>query len=83
MVSVSGPRIVVPMRAVDFRKGHDGLASAVQGELGPGPYSGVAFVFNSALHRVLVCRMRTDERTLPLPPRYRATGPREPARGSR
>ena len=34
MVSLGGTRIVVATRAVDFRKGHDGLAAVVQNELG-------------------------------------------------
>ena len=47
MVSLSGPRIVVATRAVDFRKGQDGLVAVVQNELGLDPYSGVAFVFRA------------------------------------
>lgn len=38
MISLSGTRIVVATRAVDFRKGHDGLAPVVQNELGLHPY---------------------------------------------
>ena len=38
-------RVVVATRAVDFRKGHDGLAAVVEHELGLDPYSGVAVVF--------------------------------------
>ena len=38
MVSLGGTRIVVATRAVDFRKGHDGLAAVVQNELGLDPY---------------------------------------------
>ena len=45
MVSLGGTRIVVATRAVDFRKGHDGLAAVVHNELGLNPYSGVAYVF--------------------------------------
>ena len=47
MVSLGGTRIVVATRAVDFRKGHDGLAAVVQNELGLNPYSGVAYVFRA------------------------------------
>ena len=47
MVSLNGMRIVVAARAVDFRKGHDGLAAVVQNELGLDPYSGVAYVFRA------------------------------------
>ena len=47
MVSLGGTRIVVATRAVDFRKGHDGLAAVVQNELGLDPYSGVAYVFRA------------------------------------
>ena len=34
-------------RPVDFRRGHDGLAAAVQEMLGLDPFSGAAFVFRS------------------------------------
>ena len=47
MVSLGGTRIVVATRAVDFRKGHDGLAAVVHNELGLNPYSGVAYVFRA------------------------------------
>ena len=47
MVSLSGARVVVATRPVDFRKGHDSLAAVVQNDLGLDPYSGVAFVFRS------------------------------------
>ena len=47
MISPGGTRIVVATRAVDFRKGHDGLAAVVQNELGLDPYSGVAYVFRA------------------------------------
>ena len=47
MVSLAGQRIVVATRAVDFRKGHDGLAAVVQNDLGLDPYSGVAYVFRA------------------------------------
>ena len=44
-VAVTGMRVVVATRPVDFRKGHDGLAAVVEHELGLDPYSGVAVVF--------------------------------------
>ena len=44
-VAGTGMRVVVATRAVDFRKGHDGLAAVVEHELGPDPYSGVTVVF--------------------------------------
>ena len=47
MVSLTGTRIVVATRPVDFRKGHDGLAAVVHNELGVDPYSGVAVVFRA------------------------------------
>ena len=47
MMSLGGTRIVVATQPVDFRKGHDGLASVVQNELGLDPYSGVAYVFRA------------------------------------
>lgn len=37
--------IVIAMRPVDFRQGHDGLAAAVQNELGLDPHSGLRLVF--------------------------------------
>ena len=40
-------RIVVAIKPVDFRKGHDGLAAVVAGELGLDPHSGVVVVFRS------------------------------------
>jgi len=45
-VSLGGTRIVVATRAVDFRKGHDGLAAVVQNELGLDPNSGVVGQFS-------------------------------------
>ena len=44
-VAVTGMRVVVATRPVDFRKGHDGLAAVVEHELGLDPYCGVVFVF--------------------------------------
>jgi len=40
-------RIVIALRPVDFRKGHDGLASMAQAELGFAPKSGVMVAFRS------------------------------------
>ena len=37
--------IVLAMRPVDFRRGHDGLAAIVQNELGLDPRSGLTVVF--------------------------------------
>jgi transposase len=39
--------IVIAMKPVDFRRGHDGLAATVQNELGLDPYSGLTVVFRS------------------------------------
>ena len=43
----TGLRVYVATRPVDFRKGHDGLALAVQEMLGLDPFSGAVFVFRS------------------------------------
>jgi len=40
-------RVYVATRPVDFRRGHDGLAVAVQETIGLDPFSGAAFVFRS------------------------------------
>jgi transposase len=40
-------RVYVATRPVDFRKGHDGLAAAVQEVFGLDPFCGAAFVFRS------------------------------------
>ena len=40
-------RVYVATRPVDFRKGHDGLAAAVQEMFGLDPFNGAAFVFRS------------------------------------
>lgn len=40
-------RIVIAIKPVDFRKGHDGLAAVVQKQLGLDPHSGVVVVFRS------------------------------------
>ena len=39
--------IVIALRPVDFRRGHDGLAATVQNELGFDPHSGLTVVFRS------------------------------------
>jgi len=40
-------RIYVATRPIDFRKGHDGLAAAVQEMIGKDPFGGAVFVFRS------------------------------------
>lgn len=40
-------RVVVAVKPVDFRKGHDGLAALVQSQLGLDPHSGIVVVFRS------------------------------------
>lgn len=40
-------RVVIATKPVDFRKGHDGLASVVEQQLGLDPHSGVVVVFRS------------------------------------
>jgi len=45
IVAGSGLKGVVATRAVDFRKGHDGLLAVVEHEFGLDPYSGLVFVF--------------------------------------
>ena len=40
-------KIYMATRPVDFRRGMDGLAAAVQEILGLDPYSGAAFVFRA------------------------------------
>lgn len=48
MLSHGGPvKVYVATRPVDFRKGIDGLALAVQEMLGLDPSCGAAFVFRS------------------------------------
>ncbi len=48
MIGAGGPlRVYVATRPVDFRKGHDGLAAAVQEMFGLDPFSGAAYVFRS------------------------------------
>lgn len=39
--------IVIAVKPVDFRRGHDGLAATVQNELGLDPFSGLTVVFRS------------------------------------
>ena len=45
IVPTAGVRIVIATKPVDFRKGHDGLATVVQNELGLDPHSGIIVVF--------------------------------------
>ena len=40
-------KVYVATRPIDFRKGHDGLAAAVQEMIGEDPFSGAVFVFRS------------------------------------
>lgn len=40
-------RILVATRAVDFRKGHDGLTALVQSVLRKDPFTGTVFVFRA------------------------------------
>ncbi|MDR2880509.1 MAG: IS66 family insertion sequence element accessory protein TnpB [Azoarcus sp.] len=40
-------QVYIATRPVDFRKGHDGLAAAVQEIVGKSPFSGAFFVFRS------------------------------------
>jgi transposase len=40
-------KVYVATRPIDFRRGHDGLAAAVQEMIGLDPFSGAAFVFRS------------------------------------
>ena len=48
MIGAGGPlRVYVATRPVDFRKGHDGLAAAVQEIFGLDPFCGAVFVFRS------------------------------------
>jgi transposase len=39
--------IVIAVKPVDFRRGHDGLAATVQNELRLDPYSGLTVIFRS------------------------------------
>ena len=47
IVAAQAVRVVIALRPVDFRKGHDGLASLAEQELGLDPHSGVIVVFRS------------------------------------
>jgi transposase len=48
VIGAGGPlRVYVATRPVDFRKGHDGLAAAVQEIFGLDPFCGAVFVFRS------------------------------------
>ena len=47
MIPSERVRILVATTPVDFRKGHDGLASLVQSVLAEDPFAGTVFVFRS------------------------------------
>ena len=48
MIGAGGPlRVYVATRPIDFRKGHDGLAAAVQEMFGLDRFNGAAYVFRS------------------------------------
>jgi transposase len=47
MIAPGGQRVFVATRPVDFRKGMDGLALAVQEMFGLDPFCGAAFVFRA------------------------------------
>ena len=42
-----GVRVLVATKPVDFRKGHDGLASLVQSHLRQKPFDGAVYVFRA------------------------------------
>jgi transposase len=48
MIAVSaGLKVLVATKAIDFRKGMDGLAALVKEHLGADPFSGTVFVFRA------------------------------------
>ena len=47
IIPAQGLRIVLAVRPVDFRCGHDALAGLVQNSLGLDPHSGLIVVFRS------------------------------------
>ena len=47
IVPAQNVRIVIAVKPVDFRKGHDGLAALAQNELGLDPFSGLIVVFRA------------------------------------
>jgi transposase len=47
IVPAQAVRVVIATKPVDFRKGHDGLATLAQNELGLDPHSGLIVVFRS------------------------------------
>jgi transposase len=47
IVATGGVRVLVATRAVDFRKGAEGLAALVREALGADPFSGTIFVFRA------------------------------------
>ena len=44
---MSGLRIMVATKPIDFRKGHDSLAALVKNELDRDPFTGTVFVFRA------------------------------------
>lgn len=47
MILPQNPRVLIATKPVDFRKGMDGLAALVTGELKLKPFSGIVYVFRS------------------------------------
>ena len=47
IVPPTNVRVMIATKPVDFRKGMDGLAAIVEGELKLEPYSGVIYVFHA------------------------------------
>ena len=47
IVPAQAVKIVIAMKPVDFRKGHDGLAAVAERELSLDPHSGVIVVFRA------------------------------------
>ena len=60
MLGQGGPvKVFVATRPVDFRKGIDGLALAVQEMFGLDPFSGAVFVFRSKRAEQTTFRIRS------------------------
>jgi transposase len=47
IVPASGVKVLIATKAVDFRKGMDGLAAVIGETLGSDPYGGVIYVFRA------------------------------------
>jgi len=47
IVPAQAVRVVIAIRPIDFRKGHDGLAAFAQNELKLDPHSGLIIVYRS------------------------------------